>query len=83
MCHSLQRGSLGSQRLSEYKVRMNYYERSNFHVSGVTTLHKNVYCIGGTYGPSGTKYCFKLSEAEDKWERIANMLTGKGTKAEN
>ena len=42
----------------------------------MTHLDSVVYCIGGTYGPSGTKYCFKLTETEDKWDRIANMLTG-------
>lgn len=44
--------------------------------TGVTELDGVVYCIGGTYGPSGTKYCFKLTDTEDKWDRIANMLTG-------
>ena len=45
-------------------------------LAGVTHLDSVVYCIGGTYGPSGTKYCFKLTGTEDKWDRIANMLTG-------
>ena len=46
-------------------------------LSGVTELDGAVYCIGGTYGPSGTKYCFKLEQGpEDKWDRIANMITG-------
>ena len=45
--------------------------------SGVTELEGSVYCIGGTYGPSGTKYCFKLGQGpDDKWDRIANMITG-------
>ena len=43
---------------------------------GVAEQDGVVYCIGGTYGPSGTKYCFKLTDNEDKWDRIANMLTG-------
>ena len=46
-------------------------------LSGVTELEGAVYCIGGTYGPSGTKYCFKLEQGpDDKWDRIANMITG-------
>jgi len=38
-----------------------------------------VYCVGGTHGPSGTKYCFRLSEDEKSWERIANLNIGKDT----
>ena len=49
-------------------------------LAGVTHLDSVVYCIGGTYGPSGTKYCFKLTGTEEKWDRIANMLTGEKLK---
>jgi hypothetical protein len=35
-----------------------------------------VYCVGGTHGPSGTKYCFRLNEVENSWERIANLNIG-------
>jgi len=49
---------------------------------GVTELEGAVYCIGGTYGPSGTKYCFKLEQGpDDKWDRIANMITGRAQAA--
>ena len=53
-----------------------------FTFSGVTALDGAVYCIGGTYGPSGTKYCFKLEQGPDeKWDRIANMITGEVEKS--
>ena len=45
--------------------------------SGVCSLDNRVYCIGGTYGPSGTKYCFRLNETESKWDRIANLQQGR------
>ena len=46
-------------------------------ILGVCSLDDRVYCIGGTYGPSGTKYCFRLNETESKWDRIANLQQGK------
>ena len=45
-------------------------------LSGVCSLDDRVYCIGGTYGPSGTKYCFRLNDTESKWDRIANLQQG-------
>jgi len=48
---------------------------------GVSELNGVIYCIGGTYGPSGTKYCFKLTDNDEKWDRIANMLTGRAQAA--
>ena len=44
--------------------------------AGVCNLNGQVYCVGGTYGQSGTKYCFRYVEDEDKWQKIASMLTG-------
>ena len=49
----------------------------SFILLGVCSLDDRVYCIGGTYGPSGTKYCFRLNESESKWDRIANLQQGK------
>ena len=46
-------------------------------VAGVCSLSGVVYCVGGTHGPSGTKYCFRLTEDEKSWERIANLNIGK------
>ncbi len=37
-----------------------------------------VYSIGGTYGQSGNKHCYRLVDDDTKWERIANLLVGKG-----
>ena len=51
--------------------------QSNLCFSGVCSLDNRVYCIGGTYGPSGTKYCFRLNESESKWDRIANLQQGR------
>ena len=45
-------------------------------VIGVCSLENQVYCIGGTYGPSGTKYCFRLNKEDTKWDRIANLQQG-------
>ena len=47
-----------------------------FFFVGVCSLDNRVYCIGGTYGPSGTKYCFRLNENDSKWDRIANLHQG-------
>ena len=54
------------------------FENLNLVISflGVCSLDNRVYCIGGTYGPSGTKYCFRLNESDTKWDRIANLQQG-------
>lgn len=48
-----------------------------FHFSGLCSLNGSIYCIGGTYGQSGSKNCFKLAADESKWERIAPLQLGK------
>ena len=45
-------------------------------LAGLCNLNGSVYCIGGTYGQSGNKHCFILSEDHSKWERIASLNTG-------
>ena len=48
-----------------------------FTLLGLCSLDDTVYCIGGTFGQSGNKYCYRLNEDETKWERIASMHVGK------
>lgn len=50
-------------------------------VAGVCNLNGKVYCIGGTNGSSGTKCCFRLNEAENSWDRICNLQTGRSQAA--
>ena len=50
--------------------------------AGMTGLDGVVYCIGGSNGSTGSKVCFKLPIGGKKWERIADLHTGKPFSAE-
>ncbi len=43
-------------------------------------LDGGIYCIGGTYGQSGNKHCYRLVDEDTRWERICNLLVGKEEK---
>merc|ERR1719447_907441 len=44
---------------------------------GLTSLKGVVYCIGGSNGSTGSKVCFKLVPGCPKWQRIADLHTGR------
>ena len=43
---------------------------------GLCCLDGKIYCIGGSYGSTGSKYCFRLDPESKSWERIADMHIG-------
>jgi len=46
-------------------------------LTGLTTLNDILYCVGGTYGQSGNKYCYRLAADDTRWERVANLHVGR------
>ena len=46
-------------------------------VTGLCSWDGTVYCIGGSNGSTGSKFCFKLQPNSTKWERIADLQVGK------
>ena len=58
--------------------RVRYKSRSSF-VTGLCSWDGTVYCIGGSNGSTGSKFCFKLKPNSSKWERIADLQVGKSS----
>ena len=52
---------------------------TNFFVffTGATCLDGSVYCVGGSYGSTGSKYCFRLDLETKTWHRISDLHIGK------
>ncbi len=40
-------------------------------------MNGTIYCIGGTFGQSGNKHCYKLVDGDSRWERIASLRVGR------
>ena len=47
-----------------------------FFLIGLCCLDGKIYCIGGSYGSTGSKYCFRLDPESKSWERISDMHIG-------